>query len=168
MAQAVEVLPRILAGGFPQKLAPDSPAPICASPITNGYLLYVDLHRPTGPNKLVIKNGGAGNAIIKVMDASTGRLAVAFFVESGNSVTYDALPDGVYHIHYAIGDGDLAESCRSFIKTRWADQFPGDKDFFSTREYNAVRYQERSFTLYDVPFGNIQPQAMSIEQFNAE
>jgi len=162
-----EALPSLDLDTLSRKVAPIGPlpGPTCQFIPDNGRVL--SLNARSGEHKIEIENGTAGNAIIKVRDATTGRVSVSFFVALGRTASFDRLPDGTYQVQYAIGQA-LAADCHSFVHTEAADEFPGPDNFSTRYTSGAIVYQVGTYTLYSVPDGNVRPHAISLEQFNAE
>lgn len=139
--------------------------PSCTQPIPNGAILDSRLPYQHG-HILEINNGTDGDAIIKVRDAATGRLAESFFVGRGLKASVGNLPDGQYQIQYAFGDR-LAQDCRSFVKTSARSQFPGIKTLVTQPTDDGELLTSLEYTLYAVPNGNVQPQPISQQAFDA-
>lgn len=145
------------------------PVPTCAQPPVSGAILVDNRGRLAEGHKLTIDNGSDGNAIIKLREAATGELVASFFVHSGQSATLERIPDGTYRIQYGFG-GDLNAACDAFLETASADQFP-DLETLTTEyrdDYDGttVVRHELSYTLFDVPGGNVQPQTIALADFD--
>ncbi|MFI4966851.1 MAG: J domain-containing protein, partial [Caulobacterales bacterium] len=89
------------------------PAPTCARPPQDGELLEGRLDPVKFGHHVEVNNGADGPTIIKLRDADTGRLRLAFFVSKGGHAKVGPLPDGAYRIQYAVGSA-LAQDCKSF------------------------------------------------------
>jgi hypothetical protein len=148
-------------------LVTPSPIPICARPPINGQILSKAIPLNERGHVIEIQNGATANAIIKVRNAYNGSVAVSFFVEKGMSASIANLPDGQYRIQYAFGDA-FRSDCRSFVQIIAASQFP-DADSLRT-EYTQTQVSRSRvrYTLYTVPNGNIRPETLSINAFNAD
>jgi hypothetical protein len=123
----------------------------------------------SGPfgHRLEITNGSEGASIIKLRDAHTGRARLAFFVGKGGHARVGPLPDGDYHVQYAIG-ADLADDCRSFVAIDRAAEFP-DSDRLTTQYRDTgVVTQTLSYVLYDAPGGNVRAQTIDPQKFLTE
>ena len=85
----------------------------------------------------------------------------------GGHAKIGPLPDGDYHIQYAIG-ADLAEDCRSFTAIDRAAEFP-DPDRLQTQYRDGgVLTQTLSYVLYAVPHGNVRAQTIDPQRFLSE
>jgi hypothetical protein len=169
----------ILAGVFgpqaqeppPEKRAASVPAPTCKSQPDNGEILIDRRGRLNDGHILQIENGSEGDAIVKVRDASDNRTLASFFVARGETAALRNIPDGSYFIQYAAGD-KLALNCRTFVNdgTASANTFPGPETL--TTRYEEVSDGMRvirgrlTYTLYNVPNGNVHPNEISLDEFN--
>jgi hypothetical protein len=144
-----------------------APVPVCSARPTNGQI--IDGYRgASGPGHvLTIENGSAGNAIVKVRNAITGRVVVSFFVDADARASFNYLNDGSYRIQYALG-GDLAANCKAFVRPLAVEEFPGDQVFATTRTETQIIRHELTFTLYAVPSGTVVPRSIDLQTFNAE
>jgi hypothetical protein len=88
-------------------------------------------------------------------------------VAKGGHAKVGPLPDGDYHIQYAIG-ADLAEDCRSFTAIDRAAEFP-DPDRLQTQYRDGgVVTQTLSYVLYAAPHGNVRAQTIDPQRFLSE
>jgi len=149
-----------------EAVAPTVPA--CSLTVTNGTVLSENWPSGStdGEHKLSIENGSGGDAIIKIRDATTGALLVSFFVQNNSKAEYVRIPDGDYRIQYAFGDY-LDSSCLAFAHLSGAAQFPGTEHFETTWTATEVDHQVLSFTLYNVPGGNVHPDSIDASSFAA-
>ena len=150
-----------------------SPAPVqtCDAPPSNGEVLVDHREGASSGHQIEIDNGSSGDAIIKVRDAITDKSLASFFVTRGQSASLKSIPDGEYKVQYAIGD-KLAADCRTFIDdgSASASEFPGS-DRLETRyeevlDGTRISRSRLSYTLYSVPYGNVQPSTIDMDQFN--
>jgi hypothetical protein len=139
----------------------------CVFPPENGATLTNHLRSKETGHVLEIRNGSGGNAIVKVRDASTGYLFASFYVAKGGVASFNNLPDGTYRFQYAFGD-DLRADCRNFIHVVSAAQFPDIESLYTQRTQNQIQYSHLSYTLYSVPSGNVRPETLDVEKFNAD
>jgi hypothetical protein len=146
-----------------------APAPIavCAHVPDDGAVVEGAVARGPFGHHLDVTNGSDGASIIKLRDAHTGRALLAFFVGKGGHARVGPLPDGDYHIQYAIG-ADLAPDCRAFTAIDRAAEFP-DPDRLKT-EYRdgGVVTQTLSYVLYAAPGGNVRAQTIDPQKFLEE
>lgn len=148
-----------------------TPIPTCESPPESGEILLDNRSPAADGHVLQIKNGSVADAIIKLRDASTNSLVASFFVGRGKTASLSGISDGDYFVQYAAGD-KLAEDCRKFVDdgTASASQFPGPENLTTRYEEvpegpQIVRGQ-LTYTLYSVPFGNVRPSHISMEEFD--
>lgn len=144
-----------------------APVALCAKLPDDGTLFEGQLGRGPFGHHLEITNGSDGPTIIKLRDAHTGRARLAFFVGRGGHAKVGPLPDGDYHIQYAVG-ADLAEDCRSFTAIDRAAEFP-DPDSLKT-EYRdgGVVTRTLSYVLYNAPNGNVRAETIDPQKFLSE
>lgn len=116
---------------------------------------------------LEISNGAAGDAIVKVRNADTGRLVTSFFVAQNGTGRLSGIPDGNYSIQYAFGS-PLAEDCKSFARITSAGEFPGPKVLVAEDLGDRVRTTIMTYTLYSVPDGNVVPTDLDASAFNRD
>jgi hypothetical protein len=138
----------------------------CATPPQNGDVLQGGTTGDEEQNRLVIANGHARNAIVKVRDATTNKVIVSFFVAPNSTATYAKIPDGRYNIQYAFG-GRLNRSCTTFLSIRESAADPHPETFATQANDTGSHFQELSFKLYPVPNGNFQPEPIDAATFNA-
>ncbi|HLZ75614.1 J domain-containing protein [Phenylobacterium sp.] len=142
-------------------------AALCAHPPADGALIEGAVAQSAFGHHLEITNGSEGASIIKLRDAHSGRARLAFFVSKGGHAKVGPLPDGDYHIQYAIG-ADLAEDCRSFVAIDRAAEFP-DPDRLQTQYRDGgVVTQTLSYVLYNAPSGNVRAQTIDPQKFLTE
>lgn len=149
----------------PQRVAVEPNVPTCSRPPHNGEILGASrLSRDDG-HALEIRNGGGGNAIIKVRQAPSNAVIATFFVSRNQTARIQGIPDGQYRVQYAFGDR-LDESCSNFIQMAGVGQFPGVETLRTERTHTQIITQILSYTLYTVPSGNVRPQTISASDFN--
>jgi len=115
-------------------------------------------------HKLEIKNGNSGDAIIKLRDAQTKKVALAFFVKANESASIPWIRDGRYILQFAFGDA-LASDCRNFVNLQGASRAPDDVVFATRRTETQIMRQHRSYTLYRVIDGNMRPEKIDNRAF---
>lgn len=116
-------------------------------------------------HRITIKNGGNGDAIVKVKDIIRGRTVSVMFVERGKQASFNNIPDGEYSIFFATGEY-LDESCKKFIGNFQAKKFPGSETFRTKIEGDYIFYSDLTLTLYNVSNGNTRPQHVSDAEFD--
>jgi hypothetical protein len=146
-----------------------SPMPVaaCAEVPADGEVIEGQVARAEFGHHIEINNGSDGPAIIKVRDANTGHVRVAFYVSKGGHAKVGPLPDGTYRIQYAFGPG-LAEDCKSFTAIDSASEFPDAETLKKEYREDGAIAQRLSYTLYSVPNGNVRPAVIDRSKFLAE
>lgn len=158
--------------GAPESAEASSPArplaaAVCAHLPGDGALIEGAVAAGAFGHHLEITNGADGASIIKLRDAHTGRARLAFFVRPGGHASVGPLPDGDYHVQYAIG-ADLSEDCRSLVAIDRAAEFP-DPDALRTRYRDGgVVTQTLSYVLYNAPHGNVRARTIDPQRFLTE
>lgn len=138
----------------------------CARPPANGARL--EGRRLSGRGHVLeIRNGAAGDAIVKVRDADTGRLVTSFYVAQNGTGRLSGIPDGNYSIQYAFGS-PLAEDCKSFANITSAGEFPGPQALVTEEVGSQVSMSRLTYTLYSVPEGNTVPTPLDPSAFNRD
>jgi hypothetical protein len=146
--------------------APPVAVPTCAVQPFNGKVLSKNISPTKNGHSIEVNNGSTGNAIIKVRDAYSGALRLSFFVAKGSTASFSDLPDGVYKIQYAFGD-DFGTDCRSFLLITSAAEFPTIRSLTTETTSSQIITKSLTYTLYAVPGGNVRPQSIGAEAFNA-
>lgn len=151
--------------GTVTRAEPEPPAmPTCDREVNDGTVLAGKLLEDDFGHGIEIKNGSAGPAIIKVRNAETGRLQVAFYVSENGQADVRSIPDGTYRIQYGVGDA-LAADCKSFAHLQGASEFPGTNTFKTEQVGDQRIVQQLSYTLYSVPAGNVRPDKLDPTAF---
>jgi hypothetical protein len=149
----------------PRQALPDVVS-TCAIQPSNGKVLSKNIPRTENGHSIEVKNGATANAIVEIRDAYSGVLRLSFFVAKGSAASFSNLPDGIYRIQYAFGD-NLASDCRSFSQIRSAAQFPAIKSLTTEVTGSQIITKGLTYTLYSVTDGNVRPQSIDVESFNA-
>jgi hypothetical protein len=142
-------------------------AAVCAHLPGDGAVIEGAVASSPFGHHLEITNGADGASIIKLRDAHTGRARLAFFVGKGGHAKVGPLPDGDYHVQYAIG-ADLAEDCRSFVAIDRAAEFPDPDALRIQYRDGGVVTQTLSYVLYNAPHGNVRAQTIDPQKFLTE
>ena len=149
----------------------EKPIAACDREVGNGQKLAGSMPLQESGHVLEIENGSSGDAIIKVRHLPSRKLARSFLVKQSETASIAGLPDGRYAVQYAYGP-QLAADCKSFTHISAAGEFPEGDELLTTREPTEdgvmIGHHRLSYTLYSVPSGNIQPQAIDADRFNAE
>lgn len=146
--------------------APPDAVPTCAVQPLNGKVLTKNIRSTENGHSIEVRNGSNGNAIIKIRDANSGTLRLSFFVAKGSTASFTDLPDGAYRIQYAFGD-NFGRDCRSFSQITSAAQFPAIESLATEITRSQIITRSLTYTLYTVPGGNVRPQSIDAESFNA-
>lgn len=115
---------------------------------------------------LEIRNGSGGPAIVKIRDSFSNRLIASFYVGDNATAEYRGIPDGSYRIQYAVGDV-LRSDCKSFFNMAAIGQFPGVERLQTETTSTQIITQHLTYTLYAVASGNVRPQSLSLDAFDA-
>ena len=164
--------PSLLSADAPISAAPTTAAIVvtCKHLPVNGQILRGKRLLRRNGHLLDISNGSSGNAIIKLRFADTNRLLASFFVQNNQTASLAGIPDGTYVLQYAFGSL-LKEDCKSFTKVNYAGQFPQSETLATGRtETELGTYLQSmhvSYTLYSVPGGNVRPNTISPDSFDA-
>lgn len=143
---------------------------LCENKPSNGELLESRRGVKRQGHKVTIQNSGQGDAIIKIRDEKSRKLAYSFLVHRNKKASVNGISDGEYRIQFAFGD-TLLEGCGDYANPA-ASQFDQsteldthvertkDKIITTTKEYTA--------TLYNVPNGNITISKINPDDFVKE
>lgn len=142
------------------------PKNLCKTRPKNGKVLKKNIGLVELGHRLTIKNGSSSDAVIKLRDASTGKLDASFYVKKNMSASLDGIPDGRYRVQFAYGDA-MTRDCASFIAPS-ASAFNDVQTLRAKTTATEVITQELSFTLFTVPGGNVQPVDISADEFNGD
>lgn len=153
----------ILRAVTPQRLA------TCVKLPADGQVLEGRVTDDKLGHQMVVVNGADGASIVKVRDAISDRVRLAFFVSKGGHATVGPLPDGAYHIQYAVGP-TLAEDCRSLVNIDHAEEYPDVETFRKQVRDGGLVTQSLSYTLSQaVPTGSgVRPQTIASARFLSE
>ena len=157
----------LAAGGQIPAAAAIPPPPTCGHSLHDGDLLEGQLDPAGVGHHLEVDNGASGPAIIKVRDADSGQVRVAFFVGKGGHAKVGPLPDGAYRIQYAMGAA-LAADCRSFTRVESASEFPETETFKKEYRQDGVVTQSLTYALRSGPRDDRQTQAIDPAKFLSE
>lgn len=145
---------------------PGADAACLVSPL-NGQVLEDRVDWLGSPNAVEVQNGSRGNAIVKIREASTGKLLVTVFVLKNATARYDGIPDGAYTLQYAIGDR-LNARCTNFPRFDTIGEFPPSAPLVADiSESGEKRSHTLRYTLFPVPGGNVTPHMIEASAFNA-
>ncbi|MDZ4362246.1 hypothetical protein [Brevundimonas sp.] len=144
---------------------PTPSVPLCMDPPKNGDELQRAGFKEDG-HRITVENGGSGNALVKVRN-DAGRRVATLYVGRAQHGSISNLPDGRYHISFAVGD-QLDASCAAFAGDFRAQQFPGVETFETRIEGNQIISSDLRLTLHSVTGGNVRPQGLSDDAFDAD
>lgn len=150
----------ILRAVTPQRLA------TCGKPPPDGQVLEGRVSTDKLGHQIEVANGADGAAIVKLRDAISDRVRLAFFVSKGGHATVGPLPDGAYHIQYAVGPA-LAEDCKSLVNIDHAEEYPDVETFRRQLRDGGLVTQTLSYALSQAaPVGaGVRPQAIASARF---
>lgn len=139
----------------------------CLVSPANGQVLEDRVDWLGSPNAVEVQNGSRGNAVVKIREATTGKLLVTVFVLKDATARYDGIPDGVYTLQYAIGDR-LNARCTNFPRFVTIGEFPPSAPLVSDVSASGEKHSRiLRYTLFPVPGGNVTPHAIDDSTFNA-
>jgi len=121
-------------------------AATCTRAPSDGELMQGELPLGGFGHRLEIRNGADGPTIVKVRDAQTGHVRLAFFVSQGGHAEVGPLPDGAFRIQYAIGP-TLAPDCKSLSAIDTAAEFPDTEVLKHEYRDGSVVTQRLSYAL---------------------
>jgi hypothetical protein len=102
-----------------------------------------------GKGKLTIQMGTGGDAVVKLVKSDSSQASIAVYIRSDSSTTVTGIPDGVYRVLYATGDGYNTLHA-TFVLNMSAAEFDEPVTYTTTR----TSYSTWSITLYSVTDGN--------------
>lgn len=142
-----------------------APSQVCQRRFVNGDIVGHGALLRDGPHEIRVKNDASGPVLVKVSDDKDVTFA-QFYVERAAAATLSGIPDGDYVVRYA-SDPVLKPDCETLLDASSADKFPGPKQMAITTDSAGNRYSAiLEYTLYQVANGNVQPQAISLPEFN--
>jgi hypothetical protein len=162
-ASTTSKLPDFSRSADPVVVAPKN---LCKTRPKNGQVLKLNIQMVEVGHRLTIKNGSSSDAIIKLRDASLGKLVASFYAKKSMTAALDGVPDGSYRVQFAYGDA-MTRNCASFIDPS-ASAFDGVQTFRTETTTTQIITQELSFTLYTVPGGNVRPTQIGAAEFNED
>jgi hypothetical protein len=150
----------ILRAVLPQRLT------TCPKTLDDGQIIEGRLGDERAGHRVEVSNGADGPAIVKLRDATTDRVRIAFFVGKGGHASIGPLPDGAYHIQYAVGPA-LADDCRTLVSIDHAEEFPDTETFRKQLRDGGVVTQSLSYVLAAATnsSGAVRTQAINAAKF---
>lgn len=152
-------------------MPPPKPAEVCSTELENGRILFGRKNLASDGHALEISNGSAGDAIVKMRYSNSSKIYISFFVKQNQTIKIDGIHNGNYRIQYALGHA-LNKMCKKFISPNSVGEFPQIEPLRSeiVDDYRGqgIMYQRLSYTLYTVPGGNIRPETISKDAFDAD
>jgi hypothetical protein len=143
-----------------------APVNLCKKRPKNGGVLGFGFIPEKNGHKLTVNNGSAGDAIVKLRDATTGNLISSFFVQKDLGASLEGISDGSYRVQFAFGDA-MKRNCKSFISPQ-ASEFAGVQSFSTQVTETQIITQELTFTLYTVLNGNARQTSVSAAEFEKD
>jgi hypothetical protein len=129
---------------------------LCENKPLNGQLLTKRGSMKAGGHKITIRNSGEGDAIIKVRNEGSRKLAYSFLVHRNEEATIEGADDGEYRIQFAYGDL-LIDGCTNYA-TPLPSQFDQSINLVSrvekTKKGTVTHTRHITATLYAVRDGN--------------
>lgn len=102
-----------------------------------------------GKGELTIRMGAGGDAVVKLVKRDSSQASIAVYIRSDSSTTVTGIPDGVYRVLYATGDGYNARHT-TFLVNMSAAEFDEPATYTTTR----TTYSTWSITLHSAGDGN--------------
>jgi hypothetical protein len=102
-----------------------------------------------GKGELTIRMGAGGDAVVKLVKRDSSQASIAVYIRSDSSTTVTGIPDGVYRVLYATGDGYNARHT-AFLVNMSAAEFDEPATYTTTR----TTYSTWSITLHSAGDGN--------------
>jgi hypothetical protein len=93
--------------------------------------------------------GAGGDAVVKLVKRDSSQASIAVYIRSDSSTTVTGIPDGVYRVLYATGDGYNARHT-TFLVNMSAAEFDEPAAYTTTR----TTYSTWSITLHSAGDGN--------------
>lgn len=133
----------------------------------SGSLLVDQLTKYSGKGKLMLDNGLAEDAYVKVV--LNAKLVAAFYVRSHTKYTYSTIPDGSYLVLYCTGYGWDA-NIRNFTRGRHARSYDMPLIYSTSRVSDStgvtISTDVVTLTLHKVVAGNAKTSDASLEEFD--
>lgn len=147
----------------------------CENRPGNGQFLSKRRGAKSPGHTVTIRNSSEGDAIVKMRDEATGKVAYSFFVHRGGEATVEGVADGGYKFQFAYGRA-LEENCKDYSEPR-ASQFDKIVRLATKVERAKTRgnrttimttTQTYTATLYAVPDGNVTISMVDPQAFLSE
>lgn len=152
-------------------IGPPIPAQVCSKQLANVQILSGRKALQADGHALEISNGSAGDAIVKLRNANTKKIVASFFVKQNQTARIDGIKNGTYRIQYALGHS-LNKSCVKFIAPDSMGEFPQieplQSEIVDDYRGQGIIFRRLSYTLYTVAGGNVQPESISQDAFDAD
>lgn len=152
-------------------IPPPIPTEICGKQLANGQILSGRKNLQADGHALEISNGSAGDAIVKLRNAITNRIVISFFVQQNQTARIDGIKNGTYRIQYSLGHS-LNKSCNKFIVLDSVGEFPQieplESEIVDDYRGRGIIFHRLTYTLYSVAGGNVQPESISQDAFDAD
>ena len=143
---------------------------LCEDKPSNGQLLIRRRGAKKQGHKVTIRNGGEGDAIIKIRDERSKKLSDSFFVHRNGEATINGVSDGEFRIQFAYGD-TLRENCAEYANPR-PSQFDKSVKFDTrvqrTGKKTTIYTHDFTATLYSVTGGNAPTSPINPDEFVQE
>jgi hypothetical protein len=122
-----------------------------------------------GQGKLIIDNGSARDAVIKLIDPKMNRAIASVYVKAKNKAELTAIPDGSYELFVTQGS-DWDSAVAKFTDSASYSKFDQVVDFATrTVDRGGLPIQETliwNITLHPVAQGNTRSEEISQSQFD--
>lgn len=129
---------------------------LCENKPPNGQLLTKRGGVKAQGHKITVRNSAQGDAVVKIRNENTGKLAYSFTVQRNKEATINGVLDGFYRLQFAYGSA-LGENCVDFIDPQ-ASEFDRAVQFKSqvqrTKQRVTTYTHDFTATLFAVTGGN--------------
>jgi len=148
-----------------QSILPE--ARLCEDRPSNGQLLTKRGGLKAQGHKITVRNSAQGDAVVKIRNEATGKLAYSFTVHKNKEASIKGVQDGLYRLQFAYGDF-LGGNCVDFLNPK-ASEFDRAVQFRTQvkKTKNAVTTytQDYTATLYAVTGGNAPTSSIDPARF---
>ena len=140
---------------------------LCEDRPSNGQLLTKRGGLKAQGHKITVRNSAQGDAVVKIRNEATGKLAYSFTVQKNKEASIKGVQDGLYRLQFAYGDV-LGGNCVDFLNPK-ASEFDRAVQFKTqvqkTKKAVTTYTQDFTATLYAVTGGNAPTSSIDPARF---
>lgn len=118
----------------------------------------------SGYSQLTIENGNTVDAVVKLVDATSGQTLRFVYVKAHETVVLDNLGQGTYILKFALGT-DWDEHQQQFRRLRTVLAFSDPLEFVVKRDATGEAWRTYTVTLHPVPHGQAQTEPIPADEF---